>query len=133
VQRVEKIVVEAAAQQLWRSSFISTPLPPASRLPIRRVRRSVDGVTGEHSCMRLASGRHRGQCGCIHRDPQGRSHAEEIFVSDLMRRNIFARGSGGYRKENRPESEGGCSIRARRDTRQYLSLSRLNDKGLQNL
>jgi len=63
---------------------------------------SVDGADWAHSCLPSASGRNRGQCGCIHRDPQGLSHAEEIFVSDLISLNIFARDHSGYRQENRP-------------------------------
>ena len=63
---------------------------------------SVDGADWEHSCMLIASGRNRGQFGCIHRDPQGLNHAEEIFVSDLISLNVFARDHGGYRQEHRP-------------------------------
>ena len=63
---------------------------------------SVDGAAWDHSCMQIASGRTRGKFGCIHRDPQGLSHAEEIFISDLISLNLFARGHGGYRKQNRP-------------------------------
>jgi hypothetical protein len=63
---------------------------------------SVAGSDWAQSCMPIASGRNRGQCGCIHRDPQGLSHEEEIFVSDLMSLKLFARGHGGYWKENRP-------------------------------
>jgi len=62
---------------------------------------SVDGSDWEHSCFQIASGRNRGKCGCVHRTPDGLSHEEEIFISDLMSQNIFARDQGGYRKENR--------------------------------
>jgi hypothetical protein len=63
---------------------------------------SVDGSDWDHSCMRIESGRNRGKFGCIHRDPHGLSHEEEICISDLINLNIFAHGQGGYRKENRP-------------------------------
>ena len=32
---------------------------------------------------------------------EGLSHEEEIFISDLISLNVFARDQGGYRKENR--------------------------------
>ena len=63
---------------------------------------SVEGSAWDHSCMEIASGRNRGQFGCIHRNPTGLSHAEDIFVSDLIQLNIFAAGQGGYRQERRP-------------------------------
>ena len=63
---------------------------------------SVDGSDWEHSCMQITSGRNRGKCGCIHRNPQGLSHEEEIFISDLIGLHLFARGQGGYAQENRP-------------------------------
>jgi hypothetical protein len=62
---------------------------------------SVDGSDWDHSCFRMESGRNRGKYGCIHRNPEGLSYEEDIFVSDLMSLNIFARGQGGYAKENR--------------------------------
>ena len=62
---------------------------------------SVDGSEWDHSCFTLASGRNRGKCGCIHRHPDGLSHEEEIFVSDLIHLEVFARDQGGYRKVNR--------------------------------
>jgi hypothetical protein len=63
---------------------------------------SVDGSDWDHSCMQIESGRNRGKFGCIHRNPQGLSHEDEIFISDLISLNIFTRDQGGYRKENRP-------------------------------
>jgi hypothetical protein len=63
---------------------------------------SVDGSDWDHSCIQIESGRNRGKFGCIHRNPHGLSHEEEIFISDLINLNIFARGQGGYSKENRP-------------------------------
>jgi hypothetical protein len=62
---------------------------------------SVDGSDWEHSCFQIISGRNRGKCGCIHRDPEGLSYEEEIFISDLISLNIFARDQGGYRQVNR--------------------------------
>jgi len=62
---------------------------------------SVDGSDWDHSCIEIASGRNRGHFGCIHRTPAGLSHAEEIFISDLIQLKIFAAGEGGYQKENR--------------------------------
>ena len=62
---------------------------------------SVDGSAWEHSCFRMESGRNRGKDGCIHRNPDGLSYEEDIFVSDLISLNIFARDQGGYAKENR--------------------------------
>jgi hypothetical protein len=63
---------------------------------------SVDGSAWDHSCIEIASGRNRGKFGCIHRNPEGLSRAEEIFISDLIQLNIFTAGQGGYRKEYRP-------------------------------
>jgi hypothetical protein len=62
---------------------------------------SVDGSDWEHSCIQIVSGRNRGKFGCIHRNPQGLSHEEEIFISDLISLKVFARDQGGYRQENR--------------------------------
>ena len=62
---------------------------------------SVDGSDWEHSCFRIESGRNRGKCGCVHRHPDGLSYEEDIFISDLISLNIFARDQGGYAKENR--------------------------------
>ena len=62
---------------------------------------SVDGSDWDHSCFRIESGRNRGKCGCVHRHPHGLSHEDDIFISDLIRLNVFARGQGGYAKENR--------------------------------
>ena len=62
---------------------------------------SVDGSDWEHSCMQITSGRNRGKCGCLHRNPQGLSHEEEIFISDLIGLHLFARGQGGYAQVNR--------------------------------
>ena len=44
---------------------------------------SVDGSDWDHSCFQIASGRNRGKCACVHRNPEGLSHEEEIFISDL--------------------------------------------------
>ena len=63
---------------------------------------SVHGSDWDHSCFQIVSGRNRGQFGCIHRDPDGLSHEEEIFISDLISQKIFARDQGGYRQKNRP-------------------------------
>jgi hypothetical protein len=63
---------------------------------------SADGSDWDHSCFQIESGRNRGKCACIHRNPVGLSHEEEIFISDLINLNVFARDQGGYRKENRP-------------------------------
>ena len=63
---------------------------------------SVHGSDWDHSCFQIVSGRNRGQFGCIHRNPDDLSHEEEIFVSDLISQNIFARDQGGYRQKNRP-------------------------------
>ena len=57
---------------------------------------AVDGADWDHSCMEIDSGRNRGKFGCIHRNPQGLSHEDEIFISDLINANIFARDQGGY-------------------------------------
>jgi hypothetical protein len=62
---------------------------------------SVEGSEWDHSCFRIESGRNRGKYGCIHRNPNGLSYEEDIFVSDLISLNVFARGQGGYAKENR--------------------------------
>ena len=62
---------------------------------------SVHSSDWDHSCFQIVSGRNRGQFGCIHRDPSGLSHEEEIFISDLISQNIFARDQGGYRRKNR--------------------------------
>ena len=62
---------------------------------------SVDGSHWDHSCFQIASGRNRGKFGCVHRNPEGLSHEEEIFISDLISLQVFARDQGGYRKENR--------------------------------
>ena len=62
---------------------------------------SVDGSHWDHSCFQIASGRNRGKFGCVHRNPEGLSHEEEIFISDLISLKVFARDQGGYRKENR--------------------------------
>jgi hypothetical protein len=62
---------------------------------------SIDGSNWDHSCFQIASGRNRGKCACVHRNPEGLSHEEEIFISDLISLNVFARDQGGYRKENR--------------------------------
>ena len=62
---------------------------------------SVDGSDWEHSCFRIESGRNRGKCGCVHRPPDGLSHEDDIFISDLISLNVFARNQGGYAKENR--------------------------------
>jgi hypothetical protein len=59
------------------------PAPPCEPTP-HTACASVDGAAWEQSCMPIASGRNRGKCGCIHRDPQGLSYEEEIFVSDLI-------------------------------------------------
>ena len=63
---------------------------------------SVEGSDWDHSCFQIASGRNTGKCACVHRNPEGLSHEEEIFISDLISLNIFARGQGGYAQENRP-------------------------------
>lgn len=63
---------------------------------------SVNGSDWDHSCMQMASGRNRGKFGCIHRNPQGLSHDEEIFISDLIQLHVFAHDQGGYRQEHRP-------------------------------
>jgi len=63
---------------------------------------SVDGSDWEHSCFRIESGRNRGKYGCVHRHPDGLSYEEDIFISDLISHNIFARDQGGFAKENRP-------------------------------
>jgi hypothetical protein len=63
---------------------------------------SIDGSDWDHSCFQIASGRNRGKFAWVHRNPQGRSHEEEICISDLISLHIFARGQGGYAKENRP-------------------------------
>jgi len=63
---------------------------------------SVHGSDGDHSCFQIVSGRNRGQCGCIHRGPDGLSNEEDIFISDLISQNIFARDQGGYSQKNRP-------------------------------
>ena len=63
---------------------------------------SVEGADWDHSCIEIASGRNRGKFGCIHRHPQGLSHEEDIFISDLISLKVFARNQGGYAKENRP-------------------------------
>jgi len=62
---------------------------------------SIDGSDWDHSCFQIESGRNRGKFGCVHRNPEGLSHEEEIFISDLISMNIFARDQGGYRQENR--------------------------------
>jgi hypothetical protein len=62
---------------------------------------SVDGSDWDHSCMQIESGRNRGKFGCIHRNPHGLSHEEEIFISDLINLKIFAQGQGGYDRTNR--------------------------------
>ena len=62
---------------------------------------SVDGSEWDHSCFQIESGRNRGKCGCVHRNPDGLSNEENIFISDLISLNVFARGQGGYAKENR--------------------------------
>ena len=74
--------------------------PPCETTP-QRACASVDGAEWEHSCIQIVSGRNRGKYGCIHRPPEGLSHEEEIFISDLISLNIFARNQGGYAKENR--------------------------------
>jgi len=61
---------------------------------------SVDGSEWEHSCFQIASGRNRGKYACIHRHPEGLSHEDEIFLSDLISQHIFARGQGGYAQAN---------------------------------
>ena len=63
---------------------------------------SVEGSDWDHSCFQIASGRNRGKFACVHRNPQGLSHEEEIFISDLISLNLFARDQGGYAQENRP-------------------------------
>jgi hypothetical protein len=63
---------------------------------------SVGGSDWDHSCFQIEAGRNRGKFACVHRNPQGLSHEEEIFISDLISLNIFARNQGGYAKENRP-------------------------------
>jgi hypothetical protein len=63
---------------------------------------SVDGSDWDHSCVQITSGRNRGKFGCIHRNPQGLTRDEEIFISDLISLQVFARDQGGYRKTNRP-------------------------------
>ena len=63
---------------------------------------SVHGSDWDHSCFQIVSGRNRGQFGCIHRDPDGLSRGEEIFISDLISQEIFARDQGGYRQNNWP-------------------------------
>ena len=62
---------------------------------------SVDGSHWDHSCFQIASGRNRGKFGCVHRNPEGLSYEEDIFISDLISLKVFARDQGGYRKENR--------------------------------
>lgn len=62
---------------------------------------SVDGADWDRSCIQIASGRNRGKFGCIHRNPNGLSYEEDIFISDLINLKIFAQGQGGYRKTNR--------------------------------
>ena len=62
---------------------------------------AVDGADWDYSCFQIASGRNRGKFGCVHRNPEGLSHEEEIFISDLISLKVFARDQGGYRKENR--------------------------------
>jgi hypothetical protein len=63
---------------------------------------SVDGSEWDHSCFQIESGRNRGTFGCVHRNPDGLSYEEDIFISDLINLQVFARGQGGYSKENRP-------------------------------
>jgi hypothetical protein len=75
---------------------------PACEMTHNTTCASVDGSDWEHSCMQIDSGRNRGKCGCIHRNPQGLSRDEEIFLSDLISLNVFARDQGGYSKTNRP-------------------------------
>ena len=62
---------------------------------------SAEGSDWDHSCFLIESGRNRGKFGCIHRNPEGLSHEEDIFISDLINLNVFAHGQGGYAKENR--------------------------------
>jgi hypothetical protein len=52
--------------------------------------------------MQIASGRNTGKFGCIHRNPTGLSHEEELCISDLIRLHIFAPDQGGYAKVHRP-------------------------------
>ena len=75
---------------------------PACETTHHRACASVDGSEWEQRCFRIASGRNRGKCACVHRNPAGLSHEAEIFISDLISLNIFARGQGGYAQENRP-------------------------------
>jgi hypothetical protein len=62
----------------------------------------VEGSDWEHSCFQIVSGRNRGKYACVHRHPEGLSHEDEIFISDLISQHIFARGQGGYAQMNRP-------------------------------
>ena len=61
---------------------------------------SADSPDWTIYCIRIESGRNRGKFGCIHRDPHGLRHAEEIFISDLINLNVLCSGQGGYTKEN---------------------------------
>ena len=63
---------------------------------------SIDGASWDHSCIEIIAGRNAGKFGCIHRDPKGLSHEEDIFISDVISLSPFAAGQGGYGKENRP-------------------------------
>jgi hypothetical protein len=63
---------------------------------------SGDGSAWEHSCFQIVSGRNRGKHACVHRHPAGLSHEDEIFISDLISQNIFARGQGGYAQVHSP-------------------------------
>jgi len=89
------------AQTLWLLAFLSTRLPPVSRPTVLRVHR-LRGPTGTIVAFRLHLGGTWGKFACVHRNPQGLSHEEEIFISDLISLNLFARDQGGYAKENRP-------------------------------
>jgi hypothetical protein len=62
----------------------------------------VEGSEWDHSCFQIVSGRNRGKDACVHRHPEGLSHEEESFISDLLSQYIFARGQGGYAQVNRP-------------------------------
>ena len=57
--------------------------------------------------MAITSGRNTGKCGCIHRNPQGLSHDDEIFISDLIHLYLGC-WPGGYEKENRRRTRYFC-------------------------
>src|SRR5688500_6935683 len=92
--------IDEETQTLWPSYFISHPLPSCETTHHTDCS-SVDGSDWDHSCMQIESGRNRGKFGCIHRNPHGLSHEEEIFISDLINLKMFAQGQGGYDRTNR--------------------------------